>query len=65
MDISSTLWEVGGPRIRGTQQSSGGVIGAKDEMDDLDGQSTVQRYSTSWIHGPPLVCTFGNGELGN
>ena len=43
-DISLTLWEVGNPRIRGTQQSSGGVIGAREEMDDMDRQLTIQRY---------------------
>ena len=61
MDISSTLWAVGGPRIRGTQQRSGVVIGATEEMDDLDRRSMVQPLSCIMDPRTP-VCTFDNAE---
>ena len=60
-DISLTLWEVDNPRIRGTQQSSGGVIGAKEEMDKHGW--TVNGSTLFYILDPwTPVCAFDNAE---
>ena len=50
-DISLTLWEVGNPRIRGTQQSSGGGLELKRRWTTWNSQRfDVTLFYHGWIH---------------